>query len=59
MFADRATDHERSIWLWACRCGERIDETISFHRIFRREETAAEREARIMRQIHTYLQEVT
>jgi hypothetical protein len=49
-----------SIVLWACvLCGNRTDETISFNRIFRREETASEREARIMRQIRECLEEVS
>ena len=48
-----------SIVLWACLvCGNRTDETISFNRIFRREETSTERNARIERQIRECVEEV-
>jgi hypothetical protein len=60
MIAETASEWGSApIVLWACvLCGNRTDETISFNRIFRREETASEREARIMRQIRAYLEEV-
>lgn len=48
-----------SIWLWACiLCGHRTDETISFNHLFRREETTAERHARIAQQIRECVEEV-
>ena len=50
---------EGRIWLTACyTCGDRTDETISFNRIFRREETSTERNARIERQIRECVEEV-
>ncbi len=46
------------IWLWACvLCGHRTDDTISFNQIFKKEETTAARQARIMGQIRAYVQE--
>jgi DNA-directed RNA polymerase subunit M/transcription elongation factor TFIIS len=52
MTEESATDHGGegcSIWLWACHsCGERLDDTIRFHRIWRKAETVEERNARIM-----------
>lgn len=46
--------------LWACfACGDRMDETIRLHRIFRREETMAERNERIWRAAQQAYTELT
>lgn len=45
--------------LWACfACGDRIDETIRFHRVFRQEETTAQRNERLMRQARLAYQQL-
>ena len=41
----------RAIWLWACLCGERMDQTIWLHRQMRRPERIGERHDRIMREL--------
>lgn len=57
MHEERACERRsRPIWLWSCTlCGERVDDTIRFHRAFRREETTAERHARILRSLQREL----
>ena len=50
----------RTIAMQACfACGDRTDETIRLHRIFRREESIAERNERIWRQCRDELAVVT
>ncbi len=40
----------RRIWLWACHaCGERVDETILFHRALHKPESVAQRNDRLFR----------
>ena len=41
----------RPVRLWACRCGERVDETIRFYRAMQRPESQAGLHARIMREM--------
>lgn len=58
MFQEAISARRRWIWLWACfACGERIDETIRFHRAMLRQETDFERRNRIMREIQLKVQE--
>jgi len=46
-----------TIPMQACfACGDRTDETIRFHRLFRREETVAERNERIWQQARQLLE---
>ena len=44
--------------LWACLlCGDRLDETIRFHRAMRRAETTSECSARLMREMQALVQQ--
>jgi len=52
MFREAVSARRRWLWLWACfACGDRIDETIQFHRAMRDRETSAARHDRIMREL--------
>ena len=52
MFADRAYDRQRTIWLWACyACGNRLDDAIWFHQQMIKEETQAARHERLLREL--------
>lgn len=54
MHVERAADRraKSSIVLWACHaCGERTDDVIRFNRAFYKQETVAQRNDRIMREL--------
>jgi hypothetical protein len=58
MVQEPVSARRRWIWLWACvACGDRVDETIRFHRAMQRQETEFERRARVMREIRLLTQE--
>lgn len=58
MVQEPVSSRRRWIWLWACvACGDRVDETIRFHRAMQREETEFARRHRVQREIDLMMQE--